>query len=171
MFLKRNICGAQPLLQHAAVVTQGLLWLTSVPLRRRALVEVLFSAHSEKDVTMVTTKTTFHHHLGWTTVTTNANHCWHSSYSTSSNHVSVDSQCGWQLIRSSAIDQLAIAVLSSFHQSNRQPGTLFSGRGASRICNGWEGWTLHSSVSDGWTAAGTCSLHSCSLIKRVDWGG
>ena len=38
-----------------------------------------FSAHSEKNVTMVITKTTFHHHLWWTKMTTNANHCWHSS--------------------------------------------------------------------------------------------
>ena len=54
-----------------------------------------FSAHSQKDVTMVTTRITFHHPLAWTRMTTNASHYWHSSYSTGSNHGSVDCQHGW----------------------------------------------------------------------------
>ena len=66
---------------------------------------------------MVTTKTTFHHHLWWTRMTTNSSHCWKYSYSIGSNHDFGDSVYGWELVRSSAIDQFAIAAVDP-HSTN-----------------------------------------------------
>ena len=78
MFLNGDICGAQPSLQHSTIISPGLLGLGFRPIQEAGSCRSTFSAHSEKNVTMVTTKTTFHHHLWWTKMTTNASHCWHS---------------------------------------------------------------------------------------------
>ena len=70
-------------------------------------------------MTMVTTRTTFHHQFWWARMTTNSSHCWNAgchcriaSCSIDSNHDFVDSLSGWKLVHSSAIDQLAIAVVN-----------------------------------------------------------